>query len=109
MKDKVIAKVRSRKFLNADFGMAAIQIAAYYNEYVFSHKNKTSAPPVNRSMDIDVTISDCGQQITLSFDAYTEKARKQRIAKVNLLINELEKVRDVLEAGEVGSRKGEWE
>lgn len=109
MKTVTIAKYRSRKFLNRKFGMAAIQVDAHYNEHQYAQKNDTSPPIFDRGMDIDVTISDCGQQINLDFNAYTEKVRKQRIAKVNLLINELEKVRDVLEAGEVGSRKGEWE
>lgn len=108
MKDKTIAKYRSRKFLNDKFGMAAVQVSAHYNEYEYAPKNDTAAPEVSRSMDIDVTITDCNDKVVLEFSAYTEADRKAKIKKALRLIAELEKVVEILDSGEVGNKKGEW-
>ena len=103
MKDTTLVKYRSRKFLNPTHGMAAIQVSAHYNEYLYESPNNK----VSREMNVTVTISDCSDHINLDFSAYDEKQRAQRIKKINAIIDELSAVREVLEAGPVGTRKME--
>lgn len=94
MKQRTIAKYRTRKFINRRFGLAAIQINAHFNEY--TDKDKNGDPYTYQYLSAAVTLSDCSQSIRLEFDASDEKQRKERIEKLDTIIGELQKLREVV-------------
>lgn len=48
------------------------------------------------TIESDLSIWDCGKKITLNFSAYKPQDLKERAKKINLLISELEALRDAL-------------
>ena len=76
----------SRKFLNPKQGMAAIESSV--STSTFSSNN----------IDATITISDCGRQVQLDFSMYKKEDAKARIAKLNLLGEELRKFKEQLES-----------
>ena len=75
-------KYTSRKFLNKDKGMAAMQsIFEQSFDYV----------------DCSIAITDCNRQVTLDFSASNKRIAKEKLAKLNLIIEELTKVKRIYE------------
>lgn len=74
-------KYHVRKFLNKTSGMAALEINASYEAWNFN---------------CDVTISDCNRRIDLDFNMWEPKNVKEKLAKLDLLISELQALRDYL-------------
>lgn len=72
----------SRKFLNKKDGLAAIQcnVDSYLGDIV--------------PFEASVTISDCFRRVTLDFGAYEKKQFQPSLDKLNMLIDELSKMRD---------------
>ena len=71
----------SRKFLNPKKGVALIETAGRAGvEYV----------------DASVTIGDCHRRIDLDFSFANKKQRKERLAKLELLIGELQDLMEFL-------------
>lgn len=64
----------SRKFLNKASGMAAFEANGSYSDYSF---------------DCTIAISDCNRRIDLDMYMWDEKSIKEKLYKLNLLINEL--------------------
>jgi hypothetical protein len=75
----------SRKFLNPKQGMAAIESSV--STSTFSSSN----------IDATITISDCSRQAQLDFGVYSKADAKARIAKLNLIGEELRKFKEQLE------------
>jgi len=75
-------KYNSRKFLNKQTGLAAIQL---------------SADVQSSWADITVNISDCNRQVSLDFCFRSVKGYKDQRAKLQLLINELVLLRDAVD------------
>lgn len=71
------AKVK-RTFLNRKDGMAALMVRTYNAEPYHEREDAWGG-----SADCHLTISDCGRQITLDFDAYDEQDTKDRLAKID--------------------------
>jgi hypothetical protein len=84
-----MAKIKhhSRKFLNKNHGIAAIETSI--ESYTWSS-----------GVDATVKISDCNRQVSLDFSVYEKKDLSCSVDKLNLIINELCKFRDVLLANE---------
>ena len=74
-------KYHVRKFLNKIHGMAALEISAEYTAWNFQ---------------CDVTLTDCNRRIDLDFSMWEPKAVKDKMNKLDLLINELTALRDYL-------------
>lgn len=74
-------KYHSRKFLNKTNGMAAIEVNADYSAWNF---------------DCNVTLTDCNRRIDLDFGMWGAKNIKEKLAKLDLLINELTSLREYL-------------
>lgn len=80
-----------RKFLNTKQGMAAVYA-------------RTEMPPpyheadegYGGSLDANLTLSDCGRQITLDFDAFDEADIKERLAKLDKIREALDLIEDRL-------------
>jgi hypothetical protein len=93
-------KYHSRKFLNKNQGIAAIE-------------TNVESYTLSSGIDATVTISDCSRQVSLDFSIYDKKDVSVKIDKLSLLINELTKLRDVIitneyeiyEAFEVAAKK----
>jgi molybdate-binding protein len=75
----------SRKFLNPKQGMAAIECSVASGAYSSS------------AVDATITVSDCSRQAQLDFGVYSKADAKARIAKLNLLGDELRKFKEQLE------------
>ena len=75
----------SRKFLNAKQGMAAIECSVTTSQFVQS------------SISADITISDCSRQVSLDFCVHSKADAKAKLAKLNLLGEELRKFKEQLE------------
>jgi hypothetical protein len=75
-------KYHSRKFLNKSGGMAAIEINAGYSAWNF---------------DCNVSLSDCNRRIDLDFSMWGPKNIKEKMDKLNLIINELNSLKEYLE------------
>jgi hypothetical protein len=75
-------KYHVRKFLNKTNGTAAIEIQSSYSAWNF---------------DCTVSLSDCNRKIDLDFSMWNPKQVKEKIAKLDLLINELNKLKEYLE------------
>lgn len=67
----------SRKFLNAKKGVALIE---------------TSGRVGIEWIDANVTIGDCHRRIDLDFSYTNKKGRRDKLAKIALLISELQKL-----------------
>jgi len=74
-------KYHVRKFLNKKNGMAALEIHANYEAWNFN---------------CDVTISDCNRRIDLDFNMWGAKQVKEKLVKLDLLIDELTALRAYL-------------
>ena len=74
----------SRKFLNKTEGTAFIEV---------------SAKTIGKWVDADVTIADCSRMVSLdfSFETTSKKERKEKLDKINLLIKELEAMKNFIE------------
>jgi hypothetical protein len=80
-----MAKIKhySRKFLNKAEGLAAIECSI-------------SGLSFSAGFDASITITDCNRQVYLDFSAYNVKDVDNRLAKLDLLISEISKVRDII-------------
>ena len=72
-------KYHSRKFLNKSSGMAAIEVSCSVSSY---------------SIDCGIAISDCNRKIELDFYSWDKKTTKEKLNKLDLIIEELTLVRD---------------
>ncbi len=72
-------KYYSRKFLNKTRGTATVEIDGNSSSWHIS---------------MDVAISDCNRKICLEFYANNSKEIKDKIAKLDLLISELNKAKE---------------
>jgi len=68
----------SRKFLNSKEGLAAIQISAEMGNF---------------GLSANVNITDCSRMVNLDFYSYEEKTIKKRLDKLQILIDELTKLK----------------
>lgn len=75
-------KHHSRKFLNKSTGLAAIE-------------TNIDTTPWCGGVDGSVTITDCSRQINIDFSVYDVKDVDVKIAKLNLLVEEISAFRDV--------------
>lgn len=75
-------KHHSRKFLNKSTGLAAIE-------------TNIGTTPWCGGVDGSVTITDCSRQINIDFSVYDVKDVDVKIAKLNLLVEEISAFRDV--------------
>ena len=71
----------SRKFINKSTGTALIEIDGSASSW---------------QINLDVNISDCNRKICLDFYASNDKVIKERLAKLDLIISELNKARKFL-------------
>lgn len=80
-----MAKIKhySRKFLNKAEGLAAIECSI-------------SGLYFSAGFDASINITDCNRQVYLDFSAYNVKDVDNRLAKLDLLISEISKVRDII-------------
>ena len=80
-----MAKIKhySRKFLNKAEGLAAIECSINSLSY-------------SAGIDASINITDCNRLVCLDFSAYNAKDIDSRLAKLNLLISEISKVRDII-------------
>ena len=58
-----------------------------------------SAKTIGKWVDADVTIADCSRMVSLdfSFETTSKKERKEKLDKINLLIKELEAMKNFIE------------
>lgn len=90
---------KSRHWLNSNkrepaFIIVAISEHEWDSSYSFVLEEER---PSKRVLWASVTISDCSRQIELDFDCNTTEQTKDRLAKVDRMIAELEMVRYHLE------------
>jgi hypothetical protein len=80
-----MAKIKhySRKFLNKAEGLAAIECSI-------------SSLSFSAGFDASINITDCNRQVYLDFSTYNVKDVDNRLAKLDLLISEISKVRDII-------------
>jgi hypothetical protein len=80
-----MAKIKhySRKFLNKAEGLAAIECSV--GDLQFSY-----------GVDASINITDCSRQVNIDFSIYNLKDLDSRLAKLDLLITEITKVRDII-------------
>lgn len=80
---RVNNKYYSRKWLNQKEGTAFIEasIEDSYSKY----------------KDSTLNISDCNKKISLDFSFHTQKEKKEKLKKLDLLINELKEFKLALE------------
>lgn len=74
-------KIKSRKFLNKQEGLAAIEVRFEFDSM-----------PFYGGWDAHVTISDCNRSVNLDFCAYSEKNVDDVINKAQILIDEITKL-----------------
>lgn len=89
MSQQKIKTLRVKKYLtpsNVDEG-SDIRIYANLDEY--------------RAVDSWIQLRDCNKSICLGFYFSNEKKKKERLVKINTLINELTKLRDWIEKVEI--------
>jgi len=75
------SKYYSRKFLNKSEGMAAIEVIASLENWMFESQ---------------VSISDCNRQISIDLSCYAEKDIKSKLDKLDLMIDELVKLKEFM-------------
>lgn len=80
-----MAKIKhySRKFLNKAEGLAAIECSINSLSY-------------SAGIDASINITDCSKPVYLDFSAYNAKDLDGRLAKLDLLLAEISKVRDII-------------
>lgn len=78
----------SRKFLNSDRGIAAIQCEVELTNY--------GVDVSNGYVDAAITISDCHKTVHLDFSMYSKKDVARKLAKMELLIAEMVKFQTAL-------------
>ena len=80
-----MAKIKhySRKFLNKAEGLAAIECSINSLSY-------------SAGIDASINITDCNRLVYLDFSAYNAKDLDGRIAKLDLLLAEISKMRDII-------------
>lgn len=88
MKHKV--KV-TRKFLNSKGGMAAVMCRTTLPKAYHETDDAWGG-----GADCNLSLSDCGRQITLDFDAYDEKDVRERFAKIDKIRAALDQIEDTL-------------
>lgn len=74
-------KIKSRKFLNKQEGLAAIEVRFEFDSTLFYE-----------GWDANITISDCNRSVNLDFCAYSEKNVDDVINKAQILIDEITKL-----------------
>lgn len=80
-----------RAFLNPKEGMAAVQCRTVVTKpYHLCDDNWGGGA------DCNLSLSDCGRQITLDFDAYNEVDVKERFAKIDKIRAALNQIEDAL-------------
>lgn len=80
-----------RTFLNPRTGMASVQATVNApGPYHLSDEG------YGGSLDASLSLSDCGRQVTLDFDAYDEKDVKERLAKIDKIRAALKIIEDGL-------------
>lgn len=75
-------KHHSRKFLNKTTGVAAIECDIGSTEWC-------------GGVDGTITITDCSRHVNLDFGVYDVKDLDNKLAKLNLLVEEIGKFRDM--------------
>ena len=75
------SRYHSRKFLNKSEGMAAIEVTASLEHWMFESQ---------------VSISDCNRQVAIDLSFYAEKDIKSSLDKLDLMIDELVKLKEFL-------------
>ena len=90
-----MAKIKhySRKFLNKAEGLAAIECSINSLSY-------------SAGIDASINITDCNRLVYLDFSAYNAKDLDGRIAKLDLLLAEISKVRDIISSNADSIREG---
>jgi hypothetical protein len=83
---KLRKNLHSRKFLNSDKGIAAIECEIETTTYGNN----------NSSVDATVSLSDCHRHVHLDFTIYDKKDAPRKMAKIALLIAELTKFQTAL-------------
>lgn len=80
-----MAKIKhySRKFLNKTEGLAAIECSVSSLSYL-------------GGLDASINITDCNKPVYLDFSIYSVKQIDSRLAKLDLLLTEISKVRDII-------------
>jgi hypothetical protein len=80
-----MAKIKyySRKFLNKAEGLAAIECSI-------------SKLSFSAGIDASINITDCNRPVYLDFSVYNVKDLDSRLAKLDLLLTEISKVRDII-------------
>lgn len=81
----------TRAFLNPKEGMAAIQCRTFVSKPYHECDDNWGG-----SADCNLSLSDCGRQITLDFDAYNENYTKERLAKIDKIRAALNQIEDAL-------------
>ena len=76
----------SRKFLNKDHGIAAIE----------THFDFDPSWRYSGGWEAYVSISDCSRSVRLEFGAYTEKDIDRTLNKISTLMVELEKLGNIM-------------
>ena len=87
-KDKKLSRktVTSRKFLNKDSGMAAIQTRFDFNpQWIYAG-----------GWEATVSLTDCSRSINLDFSAFSEKDIDKALGKISLLLTEFEKLGNLM-------------
>jgi len=88
-KDRTYFRIRT--FLNADRAMPGILLAKVtQTEYISDHEGPSCFT------DTDMTIGDCGRQISLGFDVDTEQEYRRAVQKINRLAKAVEGMRQAL-------------
>jgi len=77
-------KYHSRKFLNKTNGTASIEVDVDSYDWC------------GGGVDARVSITDCSRRITLDFSVYTKKDVVEKTQKLEVLINELSKLKALL-------------
>jgi hypothetical protein len=80
-----------RKFLNSKDGMAALMVRTYVP--IPFHEREDG---YGGSGDCNLTLSDCGRQITLDFDAFDEVDVKEKFRKIDKIRAALDQIEDAL-------------
>lgn len=82
MATKAAKEYQSRGFLDSDKGMAAFEakVEFWHGNYAFGC----------------FTVSDCNRQIALDFDYSNADERAQRLEKINILIQQLQQLKEAL-------------
>jgi hypothetical protein len=81
----------TRAFLNSKEGMAAMMVRTVLPGPYHERDDGYGGSP-----DCNLSLSDCGRQITLDFDAFDEKDIKERFKKIDKIRAALNQIEDTL-------------